>query len=35
MKKFRQVTKGFEPRTDLRPGLIEMLETHKSQRTDG
>jgi len=29
MTKFRKVTNGFEPQTDLRTGLLEMLEMHR------
>jgi GDP-L-fucose synthase len=30
MAKLQKVTKGFEPQTDLRAGLIEMIEAHKA-----
>jgi len=30
MKKFRRVTGGFQPRTDLREGLNEMIEAHRA-----
>ena len=30
MTKFRRVTGGFEPETDLRRGLCEMIEAHRS-----
>jgi GDP-L-fucose synthase len=30
MAKLHKVTKGFEPQTDLRAGLIEMIEAHKA-----
>lgn len=31
MTKFRQVTRGFQPQTDLRAGLLEMLEAQQPQ----
>ena len=29
MTKFRQVTNGFEPQTDIKQGLVEMIEVHR------
>ncbi|MCK4375779.1 MAG: NAD-dependent epimerase/dehydratase family protein, partial [Candidatus Brocadiae bacterium] len=32
MTKFRKVTGGFQPGTELRQGLLEMIEAHRSLR---
>jgi nucleoside-diphosphate-sugar epimerase len=35
MTKFRRVTGGFNPSTDLKSGLREMLEAHRAMRLEG